>query len=420
MKKTSHTFTRRQFLAASTASIFLPSIIPGSAVGLNGKLSANSRLITMVIGVGSRGPDLQSGAMRDPNFQVIGVCDCNKKHLIERGQNRINNYYKNKDCLIFSHYEDILARKDVDVIINATPDHWHTKITVEACIAGKDVYCEKPLTLTPMESHQIVRAARMYNRVVTGGSQRVMEDYGYIAPIIRSGAIGHVKEAYVTVGNPPKECYLPAEKEPEYLDWDRWQGQAPVAAYHPERCSGSYGGGWRNYSEYGNGFLADWGAHKFGGTLYIMGLDDQEPVEILPPESPENPNQGCCAIYKNGFKLYHRGAKDICFVGSERNFNHGDDRNKVKPLHSVDIRRYHGGAKNIMADFAYCVRNRLRPFQDVAYAANTATLCQLMNICYKVNRPLKWDSEKCVFIGDEQATKMVLRPQRFPYVIPVI
>lgn len=418
MKRSSHLLSRRRFLAATAASTLLPTLVPGGALGFDGKLSANDRLITMMIGVGSRGPDIQGDAMRNHNFQVIGVCDCYRKHMEERGRDRINGHYKNNDCLMFDRYEDILDRSDVDVILNATPDHWHTKITVEACMKGKDVYCEKPLTLTPTESRQIVRAARKYNRVVTGGSQRVMQDYGYMAPVIQSGAIGEVKEAFASLGGPPEECYEPKQDTPEGMDWDRWLGQAPWTPYNAERSSGSYGGGWRRFSEYGNGFLADWGAHKFGGILYIMGLDGEEPVEILPPNCEQNPNNTCCAVYANGFRMHHGGGGDIRFKGSEREFNHGGDRDKIKPLHAVDVRRYHGGVGDIMADFAWCVRHRARPFQDVAYAANTATVCQLMNICYKVNRPLKWDAAKCAFVNDEQATRMVARVQRSPYQIP--
>ena len=110
-----------------------------------------------------------------------------------------------------------------------------------------------------------------------------MEDYGYMAPIIQSGAIGEVKEVYAGLGNPPIHCYLPEQPIPEGFDWDRWQGQAPIAPYNSERCSGNYGGGWRHFTEYGNGFLADWGAHKFGGAMYILGVDDEEPVELTPP-----------------------------------------------------------------------------------------------------------------------------------------
>ncbi|MDO4569246.1 MAG: Gfo/Idh/MocA family oxidoreductase [Planctomycetia bacterium] len=410
--------SRRNFLkAAGAAGLMTPLLAPGRALGLDGALSPNERLQTVLVGYGNRGRDLLGDSLGNNDFQLVGVCDCFQRQK-EAACARVNDRYKNQDCKTFDRYEDALDWGDVDVIINATPDHWHTKITIEACRAGKDVYCEKPLTLTPIESRQIVKAARQYNRIVTGGSQRVMEDYGYMAPVVQSGAIGEVKEAYASVGNPPIECWTPAQDPPEGLDWDRWLGQAPWVPYNSWRCSGSYGGGWRVFLEYGNGFLADWGAHKFAGVLYIVGLDAEEPVWLLPPNCEENPTPGVVAIYKNGFKLYHaRGGHDITLVGSEREFRHGQDRDKIKPLCAVDVRRYQGGCGRIMQEFGWCVKHRVRPFQDVVYPAAAATLCQLMALCYRMNRKLQWDAATCSFVNDPAATRMVSRVQRYPYQI---
>ncbi len=413
MKKSDHTITRRGFLAVGAGALAAPLFLPGRILGLDGATSPNNQIVSVSVGMGNRGNEIL-GAFWSGSFRCLGVCDCYQTHA-ERARDRVNDRYKNKDCVVFSKYEEILDRKDVDVLAVSTPDHWHTKITVDACKAGKDVFCEKPLTLTLAEGLQIVQAARKYNRVVSSGSQRVMEDYGYMAPVIQSGAIGTVKEVYVGVGGPPKTCYQPEQPIPEGMDWDRWLGQAPWAPYNSERCSGSYGGGWRQYEEYCNGFLADWGAHKYGGALYALGLDKEDPVEILPKNCEKNPKEFVCAVYKNGIRLYHGGG-DITFVGTEGTYMHGQD---LKPKKVVEVRRYSGGADNIYEDFAYCVRNRLRPFQDVEYGARTAAFCQLLNICYKLDRPLRWDQEKYAFENDEQANRMVLRPQRSPYTIEV-
>lgn len=409
--------SRRQFLTTTGISMTLPTFLPGNALGLEGTTSPNERLITALIGCGNRGRELLGGLLRSPDMQVTTVCDCFQERM-ESTRERICRYYGHADCRILPRYEEILQQKEVDVIVNATPDHWHTKITTEACQAGKDVYCEKPLTLTPMESRLMIHAARRYNRVVTGGSQRVMEDYGYMAPIVQSGAIGEVKTAYVQVGNPPREALPLGEELPEGLDWDRWLGQAPWAPYHPWRCAGNYGGGWREFSEYGNGFLADWGAHKFAAVLYIVGLETEEPVTLLPPHCEENETGGVLAIYRNGFRMYHaRGGHDITLVGSEREFRHGGDRGKIRPLRVVDVRRYHGGATRLLEDFNWCVRHRVRPFQDVEYPARAATLCQLMVLCYRLNRKLQWDAQTCSFVNDPIASRMVRRVQRAPYQI---
>ena len=410
--------TRRQFLAsASLAAAAAPCVLPSHVLGLEGKLSPNEKLYCAHVGYGNRGHELMGGFLGADEFHYVAVSDCFKSRKDE-AVGRVNERYGNSDCKGYDRYEDILDRNDIDVIINSTPDHWHTKIAIETVKSGKDIYCEKPLTLTPIESRQIVRAVRKYNRVFTGGSQRVMEDYGYMAPVIQSGAIGQVKEVYVEVGNPPIECWLPAQEQPEGLDWDRWLGQAPWAPYNEWRCSGSYGGGWRIFQEYGNGFLADWGAHKFAGALYILGMDTEEPVTLLPPHCEENETNGVLAIFANGMKIYHaRGGHDITFVGTEGTFRHQQDRDRIKPLHAVDVRRYHGGAQRIQDDFSWCVRHRVRPFQDVIYPATAAVLCQLMAFCYRVNRRLDWDRETCTFKNDEAASRLVRRVQRFPYQI---
>ncbi|MGI6401818.1 MAG: Gfo/Idh/MocA family protein [Thermoguttaceae bacterium] len=423
MKKVRTQLSRRAFLTTSaTGVIAAPLLMSGRVFGFDGGVAPSNKIRLFHIGMGNRGNELLGGFLGNPNYHVVGVSDCYQAHL-DRAADRVNERYGNSDAVKLSHYEDALIRDDFDAVVCACPDHWHTKVSVEACQAGKDVYCEKPLTLTLQESRLIVKAARKYNRVCTSGSQRVMEDYGYMAPIIQSGAIGEVKEVYAGLGNPPIHCYLPEQPIPEGFDWDRWQGQAPIAPYNSERCSGNYGGGWRHFTEYGNGFLADWGAHKFGGAMYILGVDDEEPVELTPPgyEGQEY----ACATFKNGVKMYHawNGPHDITFVGTEGEFRHSGDRRmaaKIRPLHAVELRRYAGGATSIADDFAFCVRNRVRPFQDFVYGACTASLCQLLAIVHKLNRKLIWDAENCRFVDDEEATRHVARPQRYPYVIPEV
>ncbi len=408
--------TRRHFLATAASAATIPYLVPGSVLGLDGKLPANERVRNVIIGYGNRGTALTRFTLASKQYQVVGMCDCYEPAMM-RGIEHVNGHYKNKDCRRFARYEDILECKDVDVIMNAAPDHWHTKITVDACKAGKDVYCEKPLTLTPIESRQIVQAARKYNRIVSGGSQRVMEDYGGMAPVVQSGYFGEVKEAHVLCGPPPSECFAPEQKVPAGLDWDRWLGQAPWVPYSSWRCSGSYGGGWRNWLEYGNGFIADWGCHRFAATMYWMGMDTEEPVTLVPPHCDENDTDGVLAIFANGFKLYHvQGGPEMILIGTERVLTWGQERG-LKPLKPVEVRRYKGGQRHLWDEYAWCVRHRARPFQDVVYGAAAATICQLMVLCYRLNRRLNWDRETCTFKNDEAASRLVRRVQRAPYQI---
>jgi len=411
--------SRRSFLAAGAMAAASPLVLSSKVLGREGAISPSEKIVMAMVGYGNEGRSIMGGFLGDRNnYQMVAVCDCYKKHLNE-GIERVNKHYGNSDCKSYALYEEVYARNDIDAIAIATPDHWHTKLSVEACKAGKDVYCEKPLTLTPAESRQIVAAARKYNRVCTSGSQRVMQDYGYMAPVIQSGAIGEIKEAFYNVNGPPNDCYFPEEPIPDGFDWDRWLGPAPWAPYNKERCSGNYGGGWRQFWDYGNGFLADWGAHKLGGILYVIGIDHLEPLEILPPKCDRNPNEYLTFVYPGGIKVHHapNSKHDITIIGTEGEYRHNVDRNRIKPLHQVDVRRYNGDTTHIHADFAYSVRHRLRPFQDFFYGATTATACQLANITYKLNRPLKWDAAHTSFVGDEQANRFVSRPKRSPYEI---
>jgi predicted dehydrogenase len=425
VNKKNNCLTRRNFLAATaiSAAAVSPLVIASSVLGREGQIAPNEQIPLAMVGYGNRGGEIIRG-FRDTRrgFRAIAFADC-KESQRERAKRDTDNYYKNTDSKTYEKYEDILARDDIDVIVIATPDHWHTKIAIESCKAGKDVFSEKPLTHTPMESREIVAAARKYNRVCSSGSQRVWEDYGKnMAEIVRSGGIGEVKEAWFSTNHEGLDCYLPAQEIPKGFDWDRWLGPAPWRPYNGERCSGNYGGGWRRWWDYGNGFFADWGAHRLGGILYILGIDDQEPVEMLPPKCEANPLDCVVYVYKDGVKIYHtreRGTMpthDVTIVGSEGTISNRNFRN-FKPIGTPNIRRYSGGTGNIQDDFHYCVRNRLRPFQDFLYGAATATACQLANIVVRVGRPLKWDAEKTAFINDDYANRFVVKPKRGTYEI---
>ena len=412
--------SRRNFLAASAVAVASPFVFPSHVLGRSGVIPPSERIVLGLIGYGNRGREILGpfcGNRRD--YQVVAVSDCVRDRM-NAAVARTNEHYGNTDCRGYDMYEEILARPDIDAVAIATPDHWHTKMSIEACQAGKDVFCEKPLTLTPLESRQIVAAARQYNRVCSSGSQRVFEDYGHLAPIVLSGALGEVKEAFFAAGGPPTDPYYPETPIPDGWNWDRWLGPAPMAPYNYERCSGNYGGGWRRYSDYGNGFLADWGTHRLAGAIYALGIDHLEPLEILPPRSEGNPENYLTLVYPGGIKIHHvTGGHDITFIGSERTFRNDsrEHRDTIRPLHQVDVRRYNGGTTDIFRDFAFSVRHRLRPFQDFFYGAVAATACQLAHYGYRFNRPLKWDAAATAFVDDEQANRFAHRPMRSPYVV---
>ncbi len=399
---------RREFLKVGAAAVVCPQIVTSSALGGRGRPAASERLVMAAIGTGRRGMGVMREFMSHPQVQVVAVCDVQHAHL-KAGVEHVNGRYGNQDCAAHMDYREILARTDVDFVMCATPDHWHAQISVDACKSGKDVFCEKPLTLTIAEGRKMVDAVRRHGRILSGGSQRVLQDYGKLACAARSGRFGEVMEAHASPGGSSGPCYLPGKPiPPNTIDWDMWLGPAPWAPYHPERCAGLGSMGFRKWEDYSGGSLTDWGGHKFGAVMHGLGLDETGPSEIVPPGAEDN--EFLMFKFANGMKIHH--GKEMRYIGSE-----GD----VRPLRSIKVppglRWYSGGATTLAGDFLHCVKTRETPFRDVEFSHRTATLCHLANICYKLGRRLRWDPVKEDFVGDAEASRMVDRPRRGPWQI---
>ena len=399
-KKASHTLGRRHFLKGAAGAMALPYFVPASALGKDGRPAPSERIVMGGIGIGNQGGGDQGAFLGRDEVQYVAVADV-KKAVREGSKNRIDGRYGNKDCAIYNDFRELLARPDIDAVHVATPDHWHAVIVTWACRAGKDVYCQKPESLTIHEGRVMVETARRFNRVVSGGSQRVMADY---MPIVRkcwSGEIGTPKEVYVNCGGPSVPCYLPGEPVPEGVDWDMWLGPAPYAPYHPYRISGSFninGTSWRSFRDYSGGGMTDWGAHHFGGMMFAVNKMEEGPVEITPPDGKDV--KYLTYRFADGMLLYHGKTVDVFGDGV--------------PVAPHEIPQY-SGTGGIYGDFLACVKTREKPFRDIERAHRTASICHLGNICYQLNRPLKWDPIKEEFPGDEQANSMRDRARREPW-----
>jgi hypothetical protein len=394
---------RRDFLKTS-AIVALPCIIPASVLGADGRAPASERIVMGGIGIGSQGGGDQGNFLGRGDVQYVAVCDV-KQGVREGCKQRIDRHYGNTDCTTYTDFRELLARKDLDAVHVATPDHWHAIIVIEACRQGKDVYCQKPESLTIREGRAMVQAARQYGRVVSGGSQRVLEDYRGIVQQCWSGEIGTPKEVFVNCGGPSVPCYLPGEPVPPGLDWDMWLGPAPFAPYHPFRISGSYainGTSWRSWRDYSGGGLTDWGAHKFGGMMFAVNRMEEGPVEILPPDGKDR--KYLTYRYADGMLMYHSPGKGEQVIG---------DNNPVAPR---EIPKYKGNG-GIYGDFIACARSREKPFRDIERGHRTCTMCHLGNIGYQLNRPLKWDPVKEIFPDYEYANRLLDRARREPWTI---
>jgi len=388
-----------------------PSIIAATALGAEGRPAASERLVMGGIGMGGQGSHDLGQFMRDSQVQVVAICDV-KHGDLKRIQGAVNRRYGGTGCLATTDYREVLARKDIDLILCGTPDHWHAQVSIDACKSGKDVYCEKPLSLTIGEGRKMVQATRRYGRVYSCGSQRVIGDYGRLACAARSGRYGKIIAAHASPGGPPRQCHLPGQEiPPNTIEWDMWLGPAPWVPYHPYRCGRAYGlggRGFRTWYDYSGGMMTDWGGHKFGGAMHGLGVDHTGPTKIIPPDGKDH--KYLTFVFANGTKLYVGGGQR--YVGTE---------GEVKPLRKFKVppglRWYSGGANSPISDFLHCVRTRKTPFRDVEYAHRVATVCHLGNIGYMLKRPLRWDPDKEDFVGDAEASRLVERPRRGPWQI---
>lgn len=400
--------TRRRFLktaASAAAAVAAPTIIPSSALGKDGAVAPSERIVMGCIGPGRQGGNDLGGFLGQKGVQYVAACDV-RKSTLDRAVGRINQKNGNQDCAAYGDFRELLAREDIDAVSIATPDHWHAIMVIEACRQGKDVYCQKPETRTLREGQLIVDAGRRYGRIISGGSQRVAQDYRKVVHECWSGQLGKVKSINVNVGNISQPCNLPPQDVPKGFDWDMWLGPAPWAPYNENRCSASFstsGNSWRSYLDYSGGALTDWGAHHFGGATYAVNVRELQPKEAILHE--ENGKQWVSLNFPNGISVtQNRPGHGNLEVESDKSV-------EVEPQEAPGY-KVKGG---IYADFLHAVRTREKPFRDIESAINTMSVCHLTSLVYQLGRSLQWDAAKQVFIGDEDANRHLDRARREPW-----
>ncbi|MCU0875151.1 MAG: Gfo/Idh/MocA family oxidoreductase [Pirellulaceae bacterium] len=424
--------TRRQFLcrSATTAAgvvLGIPSFLPGTAFGW-GRAAPSERVTLGFIGLGWKGFEGCWGSLlqtfiADLSCQVLAVCDVDRRYL-ERAKSFVDQTYGNQDCATCHDFRDLLARPELDAVVIATPDHWHAVQTIWACRAGKDVFCEKPLSLTIREARAMVDAARRYNRIVQTGSQsRSNGRVSFGCEVVRQGRIGQVREVHVTCGPPSVPCDLPAEPVPDYLDWDLWLGPAPWRPYHARIHPVQF----RAWFDYSGGGMTDWGAHHFDIAQWGLGMDHTGPVEILPPDGQDQ--KQLTLKYANGVTVRHTGydvSQGVTFFGSEGRVNlmAVSGRATFEPEElGRQCRDLETQASDLLANkghyanFLDCVRSRKRPAADVEIGCRTVTVCHLANIAHALKRPLRWDPVKEEFPNDAEANRCLARANREPWQI---
>lgn len=433
----SQSFSRRRFFGAAgvtVAGVAMPYIMPGRALRAAERTEANDRVGIGFIGAGRRANQL-TGLPSDARIVAISDCD------VSAAKNMADKF----NCRAYQDYREMLELSDVDAVVVATPDHWHTLAAVHACQAEKDVYVEKPLTLTIREGRQLVNAARTFKRVLqTGSQQRCIPRNQLGAELVRDGAIGKLHTVIAANYESPWRCDLPGQPVPDGLDWDTWCGQTEMVPYHGDIETPRAKPGWISFRRWSGGEMTGWGAHGFDTIQWALGTELSGPVEIWTEGEPFTPptwtapqarsvgNKICSRPlvrmrYANGIlmKLENGGRRGGGqFIGEkgsitiDRNFLKSDPAEIVdEAIKDRDMRAGNSTGAHL-ANWVECIKSRQRPVADVEIGHRSATVCHLGNIARCHGRKLRWDPDKERFVGDEQANQLVARLQRRGYEIP--
>ncbi|MCP4782581.1 MAG: Gfo/Idh/MocA family oxidoreductase [Fuerstiella sp.] len=423
MSKSRIHLSRRGFMAGATASLAVPTVVSRHALGDEANAPANDKISLAVIGVGKMmyGSHLPH-YLKMPEVRVVAVSDVDTTRR-ETGKKRVDDAYGNTDCAEYVDYREILARDDVDAIACATPDHWHAMVILDTCKAGKDLYCEKPLTNNLMEAKTVMDAVNAAGIIFqTGSQQRASSNFRYACELVQNGRIGKITRVEVSVGGPPRPCNLPGEDLEPGLDWERWLGPAPMRPYSSvlsPRGMHNHFPSWRNFSEFGGGGMTDWGAHHFDIAQWGLGMDKSGPVEIVPPENPKS-GHGVKYIYENGVELIHGGKSGVTFFGTDGEIfvNRGKLESKPDGIIKVptaddEIHLYEapgGSHAGHRQDWVNCMKSREQPNCPIETGARTVAVCHLGNIAYLhaeelAGKSLKWNPKTWEFVDNDEANQ---------------
>lgn len=417
-----NTLSRRSFLAAGATALAAPYFVPARAFG------ANERIVTAHVGLGGQGMSNLNNFLKHGAVPAA-LCDVDSDHLA-----KAVNHVKSKGHTVdaVGDYRRLLDRKDIDAVVVVTPDHWHALPTIHACQAGKDVYCEKPLSLTVVEGRRMVEAARANKRIVQTGSQQRSDDRFRLAcELVRNGRLGELKEVHVGIpgcnfSGPP----VPDSDPPAALDYNMWLGPAPDRPYNEKRVHYLF----RFFWDYSGGQMTNFGAHHLDIAQWALGMDDSGPVSVegtaeYHPQQWYEVTMSCrlTYTYANGVKVVlgqlQPDIKGGCtFIGTKGQIF--VDRSRIvgtpeelvqEPLPGNATRLY--VSKSHHQNFLDCIKSRDLPICDVEIGHRSATVCHLGNIAARLGRKVEWDAANEQILHDDEAAKMLSRPYRAPWTL---
>jgi predicted dehydrogenase len=444
---------RRRFIKSSflggVGLLALPNVLPSRAFAADSQ--RGSRRTIGFIGMGTQSHALL-GSFLGQNTQVVAVCDVDTTRR-EAAKRRVDEFYaqqsgagpKTAGCAAYNDFRELIARKDIDAVCIATPDHWHAIMTLAALRAGKDVYCEKPLTHNIHEAIEVMKAVTENRRILqTGSMQRSMSEFRVACELVRNGVIGKIQSVECSFGGPPSPCDLPAEQLEPGLDWDLWLGPAPVRPYNsilsPRGVHKDYPR-WRNYSEYGGGMVTDWGAHHLDIAQWGLGMDASGPVRVLPPPKSGD-RTGAQLVYASGITVKHGDGFGVDFQGTngrvrvnrgkfvfelggrvvascegkpgeETSVEREVQKAQKEFLKDAKVKLY--VSRNHISDFLDCVQSRKQPITNAEIGGRSAICCHLLNLAYAHRQEIGWNPERLAFAKGGGDPKWLTQDYRTPW-----
>ena len=416
-------WSRRRFVATAVG---FPWVVRASALGLDGRTAPSERIVMGAIGVGNKGSwDLREFLGRR-DVQVRAVCDVDARAR-NAAKASVDAHYGDNSCVATVDFRDILAREDIDAVLVATPDHWHSIPEIEAARMGKHVFCQKALSYSVAEGRAMVEAVRRYGAVFQHGTQRRgMRVYGFACGLARNGYLGKLKRIYAAAPAGQGRGDATRVPVPEWLDYDRWLGPAPFAPYTKDR---TYRFNWYFITDYSVGFISGQDMHVADIAQWGNGSELTGPVEIsatgdFPPDPVFDTAarwRADCTFADGVVLTLASGPVEVRFEGSEgwvRVLN--DHVIEAEPKSLLNLRfgpndAYQFPAAPITADFIECIRARRETLAPVEVAHRSTTICLIGDIAMRLGQTLKWDPAAERFVGNESANRMLARAMREPW-----
>ncbi len=422
---------RRQFLKSATGvtagAIVFPYVVSSSALGQAGSVAASNRIVMGAIGVGSQGTGDMRGFLSKKEVQMVAVCDVDKKNR-DRAKKFVDDKYGNSDCATYLDFRELIGRGDLDAVLLALPDQWHSIPAVAAARAGLDIHAQKPLARTIREGRAICDAVQRYGRVwQTGSQQRSGRNFHRACELVRNGRIGKIYKVEVGLPTGGTSDNKPIQPVPEGLDWDLWLGPAPWVPFR-----GVCHWNWRWIMDYSGGQLTDWAGHHIDIAHWGLGLGRTGPVEIegrgvYPKDGIYNVpyeykftckyDNGLTMVVANnkqlaqGAKWYGESGKWIYVKRGKLEANPPSVLKEVIGPDEINLYR----SRNHQQNFLDCIKSRKETIAPAEIGHRSISVALLGEIAMLTERKLRWDPEKEVFLNDDEANRMLSRPMRSPW-----